>query len=456
MTTKLRVIGLEVILALLCMTQSYSDGLTPGVAPVSHVEITEHPKIATILMVSWRQHVAVEGGWLEFSINGGPWLASPERELERGWQDELVLGAPAEALVEVRIINRIQSHTVSSADTWTAMTGSLPVNLEEPRLLVHDPKLAHPARFVLMSLNIDPFGGFGIILNRKGRIVWYRRPLAGHEMLTPRLARSGNHILFDTVPYWSAGSDDDPIVRRETINGEIIEEIVLPYLHHAYDERPDGTIVWGYNPTGFFNEQLWAIDTTGNSWMVWDSNDWNPPGFVASNTTNWEELDDTVLMCFWTNASAVEIDFATGEILRQFGRVPGSWSFEPPESQFGFTHATNYTDDHTLLVSTHGSGGYGGEQHIREYALDDSTETLIEIWNYGEGEGLFAPTWGEAYRLDNGNTALNTGSNPLIREVTMDGEIAWSVRWPFEAERRRLGHMTYINTLAELYALDGQ
>jgi hypothetical protein len=446
---------LPLIILLTFTTLLHEKGnTTPARAPVTHVEITEHQTVATVLVVSWRQHAAVEGGWLEFSIDGGAWQASPERKLERGWQEELVLGAPAEALVEVRIMNRYQGIPVSSAETWTATTGSLPGTLVEPTLVTYNPALAHPAEFLLVSLNVFmKLGGYGIILNREGRIVWYRAPIDNHSMLAPRVARSGNHLLFDTDTYWGWGSYEVSYIRRVTIANEVLEEIKVPHLHHGWDERFDGTIVWGANVSGFDHEQLWAVDAEKNYWMIWDSDTWKVPGIVASNTTNWEEFEDTVLLMFWTNASAVEIDYESGEIIRQFGRVPGSWSFDPPESQWDFAHGINYTDEHTLIVSTHEGFGMRDEQLIHEYELDDKNETLIQIWSYGEGEGLYAPTWGEAARLDNGNTVLNTGSNPMIREVTMDKETVWEVQWSGE---RVLGHMTFIEDLSDLYALDGK
>ena len=79
------------------------------------------------------------------------------------------------------------------------------------------------------------------------------------------------------------------------------------------------------------------------------------------------------------------------------------------------------------------------------------SETLVEIWSYGEGAGIYAPTWGEAFRLDNGNTALNTGSDPLIREVTSYGDTVWDLKW---SGNITLGHMTFILGLSDLYALN--
>ncbi len=430
-------------------------------APVSDVVVSVHPTVATVLVVSWNQDEAVEGGWLEFSINGDPLQVSPERPLAQGPQQELVLGAPADAFVQVRIMNRIlpKDPPVSSAETWTGMTGSLPANLPEPALVAYDDAQADPAEFLLVSLNLghgaDLSEGWALILDRQGRIVWYRAPVGNYSMLYPRVARSGNHLLFDTDTFWS-GSNEVSTIRRVTIADEVLETIEVPHLHHGWDERNDGTIIWGYSVSGFNHEETWAIDPEGNSWMIWDSDTWDVPGSVASNTTNWEESSDTVLVMFWTNSSAVELDFATGKILRQFGNVPEAWSFDPEDSRFYFSHGINYTDAHTLMVSTHLLPGFpdpDNEYRVREYALDDDTQTLVQIWSYGEGTDLLAPTWGEAYRLDNGNTVLNTGSDPLIREVTTDGETVWEVSW---GGNRVLGHMTFIEGLEDLYALDGK
>ena len=453
MKRTLRVMVLMIIVAFVVVAPVRADETSLHLnAPISDVVISVHPTVATVLVVSWNQDVAADGGWLEFSFNGST-RHSPQHELAQGPQEELVLGVPSDTPVEVRIKNRFRSHIVSSAETWTATTGSLPENLEEPRLETFDRERALHARFLLVSLN-NQAGGWGLILNREGRIVWYRSPIGGHEMLVPRVARSGNHLLFDTDTYWTfPNTNEVSTIRRVTIADEVLETIEVPRLHHAWDERTDGTIVWGYSVTGLGGEQLWAIDPEGNSWKVWDSADWQVPGSVASNTTNWVEQTDTVLMMFWTNASAVEIDFESGEIIRQFGGVPGSWAFEPEDSKFGFSHGIRYTQDHTLIVSTHLLQGPGQQQRIREYSLDDASETLTQVWEYGEGADIYAPTWGEASRLPNGNTILNTGSEPLIREVTTDGETVWELEW---GGSKTLGHMTFIEGLSDLYSYNGE
>ena len=430
------------------------SAVAEGQAPVSEVVVSVHPKVSTVLVVTWNQDVAAPGGWLEFSIDGGPVMSSPERELAVGKQREIVLGATAEAVVDLRIANRFANQVVRSADSWTAKTGSLPEGLDEPRLGETNPPLAFRAQYLLTSLNTsgERFG-WALILNREGRIIWYQEPVKDYSLLVPRIARSGDHLILDKDTFW-AGGDEISTLRRMTIGHKILEVIPVPFLHHGWDERTDGTIVWGSNENGINQEELWAVDPEGNYRKIWDSDTWDAPGLVATNTTNWVESTDTVLMTFWSNSTTLEIDFKTGEIIHQFGHVEPAWAFEPEESKFWFAHGNLYTDEHTLLVSSHLLPGEPNEQRIREYELDEENQTLVEIWSYGEGEDIYAPTWGEASRLDNGNTLLNTGSNPLIREVTTEGETVWEVRW--DSTFSTIGHMTFIQDLAGLYALDGR
>jgi len=86
------------------------------------------------------------------------------------------------------------------------------------------------------------------------------------------------------------------------------------------------------------------------------------------------------------------------------------------------------------------------ETAAREYEVDDASETLVEVWNFGLGEGIYGDTAGEAHRLENGNTLHNYGSAGHLREVTSEGEIVWEVEWP---GNKLLGRTVF---LEDLYA----
>ena len=84
---------------------------------------------------------------------------------------------------------------------------------------------------------------------------------------------------------------------------------------------------------------------------------------------------------------------------------------------------------------------------LREFEVDDASQTLTEIWNLGVGEGIDALYFGEPHRLGNGNTLQNTGELPTMREVLPDGTVVWEMAWQ---EDHWLGRSTPI---ADLYAL---
>ena len=148
-----------------------------------------------------------------------------------------------------------------------------------------------------------------------------------------------------------------------------------------------------------------------------------------------------------TSATVLEVDLQDGAIVRQWGALEGSWSFDPPEAGFDWQHYPNFTDSGSLLVSTH-VPGEEGQQRAREYNLHGKSETLVEIWSYGEGMSDYAEYAGEAIRLDNGNTLINYGSGGVLREVTAGAEVSWELIWP---ESLLLGHNTLLD---DLYALN--
>ena len=55
---------------------------------------------------------------------------------------------------------------------------------------------------------------------------------------------------------------------------------------------------------------------------------------------------------------------------------------------------------------------------------------------------------GEAHRLDNGNTLVNYGDLPEIREVTPDGAVVWAAH--FSEPVTALGRMVMVDDLSAL------
>ena len=184
---------------------------------------------------------------------------------------------------------------------------------------------------------------------------------------------------------------------------------------------------------------------------IWDCRAFIEPiderATCGSNTLSWDQDTDTFLFSLYTEHTIFEVDHATGETLRYFGQLDGAWGFDPEDAHFNWQHGGHYTEAGTLLVSTAENVGPGGGMVLREFTLDEGSETLTEIWNLGVGDGIDALYFGEPHRLGNGNTLQNTGDWPLLREATPKGAVVWEVSWH---EDHWLGRSTPV---ADLYAL---
>ncbi len=406
-------------------------------------------EIESLIWVSWDQprpatvHV-------EYEVDG-LWRSTPPREVEAGEVEQLVLGVPYDDSVEVRVV-RDDGSGPETSETQRARTGDLPAGFPRPELLSSTEALQEPTgNWLLGSVN-SRGGGWNDgeywmwIIDREGRVVW-AMPGDSHHFTIYLQTSLDDDILWDVSTYWSNWDDGAASqIHRMKLDGVVTETIDAPGMHHAFIEMPDRSILWGSALTG--NEKLLRQDTDGSQSTVWDC-----AGFYAEQGlddwchTNSIWLDgsrDTLVLSFPTTRTFVlEVDVATGEELRWFGYVPGSWSFEPPESAFVYQHGVTYTPEGTLLVSSQvDRSSYEGV--VREYAVDEDDQVLREVWSHGEGDGITARYAGEAHRLPGGNTLHNTGTTPRVREITPEGEVAWDLS--FDGDKL-IGRTTWLEDL---------
>jgi hypothetical protein len=235
-----------------------------------------------------------------------------------------------------------------------------------------------------------------------------------------------------------------------TIDGAVLETIDAPGMHHCFIEMPDGSILWGA-ADGFDSERIMRRWPDGTVTTVWDCVPfYDSLGLVDwchTNSIVYDEPTDTLLLSFPTDDTFVlEVDATTGDELRWFGHIPGSWSFDAPTSAFQYQHGVTWTDQGTLLLSSQLSPS-NEDALVREYTVDEGTQTLTQIWSFGAGDGIDAVNAGEAHRLPNGNTLHNTGTTPRVREITAGDQVVWDLVWPGD---RLLGRTVFVT---DLYAL---
>ena len=430
------------------------DSASPGLAPVSDLAAEQHEQVATVLLAQWTQQEQVEAAWIEFSFENDEWLQSPAESGASGAREELILGVPGDSELRWRVANELEGQVLYSEEQQ-ASTGAVPEQLPWPEPQSSEPSLAGPQRWLFGSIELStldwyegPWGLF--ILDRQGRVVWYWEVPENRCTMHAKPSRDGSHLVFEETSLYTDGVGESSLIHRMSLDLSYSEETALPGLGSTFDETDDGGIVFD-SYSHWPNTRLEELQADGERRLIWTCNDWmkqysTSPYYCDPNETLWFSGSDTIIWSMWRTDTAVEIQRDSGELLRQWGGLEGSWSFEPPEAGWDMQHYVHYTEQGTLLVSTHTLGGQQG-QRAREYVLDDETQTLTQIWSYGQEVPHYATYAGEAMRLDNGNTLINYGTSGCVREITPEAVSAWNIEWP---DTYLVGHVTLLD---DLYAL---
>ena len=404
----------------------------PSSDEVHSLDWSLHPDHGSMAYVTWQQDVDGEAT-VSYSFDEDLWQSAPTRAVTAGAHQQLLVGIPYGHSAQWRVT--VSDGTDTYVTTGEAIaTESVPEDFPTPTVEVSDSSQWLPeGNYLLTSMNEED-GGWNqgtywtFIIDRQGRLVWANETPQSHWTLFAQVAVSGDHILWDEATYWAdfdrgAGST----VHRTYLDAEI-EEVSTPGLHHAFVQLPDGTLSWGsqYHHDSEALVEMSLEDRKID--VLWNcEDDWPGVSSCESNGLFYVEKTNSFLYSFYTNDSIVEVSRGTGESMWWAGRVEDGYSFEPSKHQFDWQHGISYTDAGTLLVSTLSYLTGQTTTMLREYTVDQETQTLTSIWEYDPE--VHAGTNGDAWRLSNGNTLHVIGSAGHVVEVTEDGTEVWHVNF---------------------------
>jgi hypothetical protein len=297
------------------------------------------------------------------------------------------------------------------------------------------------------------------IMDRKGRIVWYYAdPASNATSSFQRIARDGEYIWIEKRPFGGSGTRE---VLKMTLDWKYSQRVPVPNLSDCIDVTTSGSLLYDASEARSYTLREMSRDGTVRD--IWSCTKHFPQGFQCySNTVNWNEKGDTVVMSFPEEATVIEIDRKTGSVVGQYGDAAGSYTFSPATWEFGYQHFANITPAGTLLLSSHMPGHQdvdsppvAGQHAFLEFEIDRANKRLVEKWVYHEG-----PEWamykGMAIRLPNGNTLANYGTGGTIREITPDKKTAFQVKFDVTSGNDFYNKMVGNNVLIDdLYALNG-
>ena len=440
----------------------------------------------TMPVVQWTQRVDTHSTRIRYRFENERWMETPMIDRKAGIYETVLLGVPENSRVTFFFKAEVEAGNPNNgvddqgngalfspweSEQFTFTSGALPSIIPRPTVSVFDPQLASGDRYLLGSVEdtADPdryyAGPFWIyIMDRAGRIVWYYRDFASNPcMAYPRLSRDQTHLYIEKRSFFNEAGYQ-PKILRMTLDYRHQETMDIPGLDDCMDITTDGGILFNTHSSddgSFLKERR----PDGTIREIWSCDRWAiihglilTENFCYSNTVSWIPQKDSVLLSFPYVSTVVEIDRSSGELVHQWGSALDSCSFEPETSGFEFNHFPTWTPEHTLLVSTHQPGHKDkkcvGKHRFVEYSMDDTENALSVRWEYDNDDGQWPMYKGEAVRLDNGNTLINYGTGGVIKEVTPEKTVVWSVKWDADFSddhfNKMVGHMILLD---DLYAL---
>ena len=432
----------------------------PGEFSITNLDASVNETIGSIIAVSWSQnepstgHVAYR---FEPSLPTDDWMQSPTKTWGIGSHGEILLGIPYGSTVTWKVVSDPDGDEPErrTADQ-TIDNDTLPSGCPVPSVLVSDRKGMDPSVRYLLGTNNESSSGVGysrfwaFVLDRDARVVWALRPPSQRMFFQIKPSFNGDELLVDYNSFWAifdTGAASQ--IARVKIDGSVVDVTDTPGLHHGFTETAYHSYLWPAYRNHPNDEWLLEKDASGSERTIFKCAEFLESIGASgeecgSNNVYWDAASDTVYYSFFWSDTVVQLARETGDPIRWFGRLPGAYAFDPPESQFWLQHGAHLNADGTFMVSSHTTQS-AYENVARVYTIDEANETLVLVETFGEGDGVYGRYIGEAWKLPNGNFLQNYGTNGRVREGKADGTIVWDLQWAGTFMGRTLG-------LPDLYA----
>ena len=198
------------------------------------------------------------------------------------------------------------------------------------------------------------------------------------------------------------------------------------------------------------------VDSKSNRivWM-WRMLDHIMPETQERNLRDWshcntieEDVTGRYLYLSARNLNSIfKIDTKTQEIIWRLGEK-GDFKMMK-EDLFYHQHSPELQSNGNILLFDNGRVRDRSYSRAIELEIDEDSMKAKSVWKWGKEINLFTPIWGDADRLENGNTLLTFGTRThpnksRLIEVTDRGEIVWDLElfpsgWGmYRAERLKL------------------
>jgi hypothetical protein len=280
-----------------------------------------------------------------------------------------------------------------------------------------------------------------VMVDRSGRIVWYRIHDQGREPSPVTLVHGGVLLGVGGMSFSAIEVDLEGV---ETWRGPV-SPATRPagLVHHEYRQLANGhyAILRFTERAGIFGDILEEMAPDGSSVWQWNVFDALTPGtdpdWTHGNALDLDGMPGRALYSAPGLDTIFAIDRATGSIVWRLGH-DGSFAPDPdePDPWFLFEHDPVVLPNGHLLVYDNGRPGIREATRVTEYALDEGAMQSQVVWRYppaGVSDLWFAQALGGAERLASGHTSITVGSIDTVTanrifEVTPEGETLWQIQ----------------------------
>ncbi len=311
-------------------------------------------------------------------------------------------------------------------------------------------------KHVLLNQNSGPLS-WATTIDACGNHVWWEPPEnPDNRIYRAKLTEDGESVLVGEKD--REGLVDTAWIRRISTKNKIQTRTRTLDAHHDFEELGDGTLAFishQYATNTWFpnmdedlvsdvvrtvhedteeetDERLFSIfdDSGVEPWWICDHmlpSD-RVPGFGEwshSNSLMWESKGEALylLVRYWDALLKLERD----------GSV--AWHLGGPENEFAVigdtvlpkhAHMSEYWPGGMLVFDNRNHSGL--PSRVVEYAIDEETRTIQEVWSFEEPDGKLISFLGDAARLPGGNVLVAWSTEGRLSEISRDGDIVWEVQ----------------------------
>jgi len=356
----------------------------------------------------------------------------------------VVLGLLPETTYAFRLV--VHGGTGAEADSAVSdstvfTTGALPNDLPS---YVASPAGAGTGYFVFSA------GVFGLVIDRTGRVVWYRRfPVNGpglNFMPQPTGTYVGRLITPDST-------DEDPMVEIDPAGNELrqLRCVGRPLRFHDLLLLADGsywmmcddtrvedlTAVGGQAAATVTGTTVQHVGADGMLLFEWNPfdhfliTDLDSASYAGSNV-NWThgnsfdfDTDGNLLVSFRSLNEITKIDVGTGAVLWRMGGRRNQFAFAgTPDPGFARQHNLRVVAPGRFIILDNVGAS---ESRYERYVWDAGTMTATLEQSYGSTPGVQTLIGGSVQQSGTGRYLVSFGTEGRVEEFDVNGNTLWSI-----------------------------